>query len=506
MATPFHTLLANSLKNAKKIAQHHIIKSSELSRLDRERLLKADCLYKIVKGWYLLCPSHTNIGESTPWYASFWDFLRIYLTDRFGEQYCLSPEASMDLYLGKNYIPAQIVVIVKSGGTIKLNLPHNTSLLIYQDKKRFPKKIYTIEGLSVIPFELALCKMPPHFYIQQPQEAEIALTMLKNPEKILHFLLKDGMAQSAGRIIGGLRHINNNKLANRILETMEAAGFSIIENNPFKESPLLTKNELFESPYSARIKVLWKKTRGDVIALFPKPVSTIKEKKLLIKNIDTIYIQDAYHSLSIEGYQVSEELIEKIATGKWRPDDNEDDRNQKNAMAAKGYYEAFNKVKSTINKMIASKKPIDVLKNDFQKWYLALFSSSVTAGILSAAQLSGYRNQPVYIRNAQHVPPPYEAVRNCMLTLFDCLKDEENPAVKAVLAHWLIGFIHPYIDGNGRIARFMMNALLVSSGYPWTVIHLENRSKYLASLEKASIQGDIKDFAKLILKEMKQKK
>jgi Fic family protein len=57
-----------------------------------------------------------------------------------------------------------------------------------------------------------------------------------------------------------------------------------------------------------------------------------------------------------------------------------------------------------------------------------------------------------------------------MPMLFDLLEHEPEPGVRAVLGHWVFGFIHLYPDGNGRIARFLMNALLASGGYPWTVI------------------------------------
>jgi len=502
MAQSFHKLLATSLHKAKKVADHQIIKSAQLSRVDRERLIKAGCLQKIVRGWYLFCAPNTIPGESTAWYASFWDFARLYLTERFGKNYCLSPEASLDLYLGKNYLPSQIVVMAKSGGVVILKLPHNTSLLIYQEKKKFPKEINKIHGLNVLPFEYALCKMPISFYRQHSQEAEIALRMLSSPEKILHFLLSEGMVQAAERIVGGLRYLKNNEFADTILSAMQAAGFTVIENNPFQEKPLLANVTALKLPYSARIKSMWEKTRIDIIKLFPKPARTSRERKYLIKTLDNIYTQDAYHSLSIEGYQISEQLIEKIASGNWQPEENEEDNRHRNAMAAKGYYEAFKAVKNTVDKMVNSTSPIKILHREFSKWYLALFSPAVTAGIIPAEQLAGFRNQAVYIRNARHIPPPHHAVRDCMETLFECLTNEEHPAVKAVLAHWLIGYIHPYIDGNGRIARFAMNALLVCYGYPWTIIHLKNRRTYLNALEKASIYGDIRDFGKLIVKEM----
>ena len=80
-----------------------------------------------------------------------------------------------------------------------------------------------------------------------------------------------------------------------------------------------------------------------------------------------------------------------------------------------------------------------------------------------------------------------------MPALFDLLETENE---RAVLGHWLFGYIHPYPDGNGRRARFVMNAMLASGGYPWTVIQAENRAAYLSALESASIDQDIAPFAR----------
>ena len=70
--------------------------------------------------------------------------------------------------------------------------------------------------------------------------------------------------------------------------------------------------------------------------------------------------------------------------------------------------------------------------------------------------------------------------------------------MKAVLGHWLFGYIHPYSDGNGRMARFVMNALLASGGYSWTVIRVDDRDAYFASLERASIDQDMEPFARFL--------
>jgi Fic family protein len=67
-----------------------------------------------------------------------------------------------------------------------------------------------------------------------------------------------------------------------------------------------------------------------------------------------------------------------------------------------------------------------------------------------------------------------------------------------VLGHFVFVYIHPYIDGNGRMGRFLMNLMMASGGYPWTVIPVAERNAYMAALEKASVGEDIRPFADFI--------
>jgi Fic family protein len=94
-----------------------------------------------------------------------------------------------------------------------------------------------------------------------------------------------------------------------------------------------------------------------------------------------------------------------------------------------------------------------------------------------------------------HVPLNREAVRDAMPAFFDLLTEEAHPAVRVVLGHFIFVYIHPYTDGNGRMARFLMNTMTAAAGYPWTVIPLPERQAYMASLEKASVGEDIGPFA-----------
>lgn len=93
-----------------------------------------------------------------------------------------------------------------------------------------------------------------------------------------------------------------------------------------------------------------------------------------------------------------------------------------------------------------------------------------------------------------HVPLNKEALRDAMPAFFDLLRAEEDPDVRAVRPfHFRL---YPsYMDGNGRMGRFLMNTMMAAAGYPWTVIPLSERKTYMAALEKASVGEDIAPFA-----------
>jgi Fic family protein len=167
-------------------------------------------------------------------------------------------------------------------------------------------------------------------------------------------------------------------------------------------------------------------------------------------------------------------------------------------MAARGYWQAFNAVKRGVSSVLAGAPAAELARDAHREWYRELFQPSVAAGILAPAALAGYRNEFVYLKTSRYVPPRWEVVRDAMPTLFDLMVAEPEASVRAVLGHWLIGYIHPYMDGNGRIARFLMNFMLASGGYPWTVIHLEDRNRYLSALDRASLDQDIQPFARFI--------
>jgi Fic family protein len=70
--------------------------------------------------------------------------------------------------------------------------------------------------------------------------------------------------------------------------------------------------------------------------------------------------------------------------------------------------------------------------------------------------------------------------------------------MRVVLGHFGFVYIHPYMDGNGRMGRFLMNAMMAAGGYPWTIVPLARHDDYMASLESASVKHDINPFAEFL--------
>lgn len=79
--------------------------------------------------------------------------------------------------------------------------------------------------------------------------------------------------------------------------------------------------------------------------------------------------------------------------------------------------------------------------------------------------------------------------------------EEYHPLIRATLLHGEFVFIHPFVDGNGRTARLLMNFEAIKSGYLPIIIRKDIRVKYYETLDKAMVYHDYTDFIKLIVEE-----
>ena len=321
--------------------------ASTLGETHTKRLVDNGYLQMVIKGWYI--PSSPGSeGDSSVWYVSYWSFVTAYLDSKLGEEWSLSPELSLYLYSGKSVIPKQLIVRSPKASNNILSLPFGTSIL--DIKASVPESVVKEPryGVRQYPLTLALLLASPDFYRRQSLEARTCLAMVRDVSAITAAAIEGGHSTRAGRVAGALRSIGREEMADSLLTTMRQIGYEVTEENPFEENIRIPATTV--SPYASRIRLMWRKMRQIVISLKESAGIAPREVNLpeILSNMDATYIKDSYNSLSIEGYKVTEELLERVRSGEWDPKKDARDKEQKDALAARGYYQAFNSVKKTI--------------------------------------------------------------------------------------------------------------------------------------------------------------
>jgi hypothetical protein len=504
MAT-LHEKLAASLEKLHDLQStgQHVFRSEAFSRADRERLLQQGFLREVIKGWLISASPGAMPGDTTSWFASFWEFCARYCEYRFGANWHLSPEQSLLLHAEDTAIPTQVIVTSPHGTNNKIALLFGTSLYDLKSKMPDAADLMVKDGLRLFKPATALIRVSEDFMRRQPTELHVVLAAIKDSSEILAPLLQGGHTVVAGRLAGAFVRIGRKQIADEIVKAMKAAGHDVRPVDPFAQQQTFGSLRTGVLPIVGRLQSFWSLHRAEIVAAFPKAPGLPKDTAPYLNFVDEIYKSDAYHSLSIEGYRVTPELIERVRAGTWNPDANEADRKNHDALAARGYWQAFQSVKKSIEKIIAGAPAAKLVRDTYRDWYREMFQPCVAAGLIQAQALAGFRNHPVYLQGSRHVPPRWEVVPDAMDALFDLLEGEKESSVRAVLGHWLFGYIHPYPDGNGRMARFLMNAMLASGGFPWTVIRVEDRAGYMTALESASVQMNIGPFTAFIAERVK---
>ncbi len=502
MPTP-NEKLAIALEELRSLQQDgsRIFSSTQLSRTTRQRLRKHGFLQDVMKGWLMSASPTGAAGDTTPWFASFWEFCRRYGDERFGTKWHLSPDQSLLIHAENSTIPKQVVIHSPRAGNNRVDLPFRTSFFVLRSTSMPPSSDLEVKnGLRIFNIPAALTRVHEEFFTRYPIETQVVAGTVRDPAPLLVRLLEGGHATIAGRLAGLFRRLGQATFADEIVAAMKAADHDVRVVDPLDADRAVVLPAPSVLPIVARLQTLWADARETVLAEFPKAPGLPTNHKAYLETIDEVYKLDAYHSLSIEGYQVTPELIQRVASGTSEPLDKENH----DALAARGYWLAFQRVRETVRRIVSADTGSKIVRTAHREWYRELFGPHVSAGLLGAPMLAGYRNAPVYIRGSWHVPPRWELLPDAMSALFDLIEKEPEPAVRGVLGHWLFGYVHPFPDGNGRVARFVMNALLAAGGYPWTVIRVEERAKYLGALEAASAGSDLGPFARFVASQMRR--
>ena len=120
---------------------------------------------------------------------------------------------------------------------------------------------------------------------------------------------------------------------------------------------------------------------------------------------------------------------------------------------------------------------------------------------IDAENAGVYRSENVIISGAEHVPPDFINVPEQMAAIVaEYTNSTYHPIERAARLHTDFVNVHPFIDGNGRTARLLMNFELMKSGYLPVIIKANERLAYYESLDKASISRDYREFVEIVAK------
>ncbi|MDC3414493.1 Fic family protein [Terrihalobacillus insolitus] len=211
--------------------------------------------------------------------------------------------------------------------------------------------------------------------------------------------------------------------------------------------------------------------------------------KNVIQNLrETIRILWTYHSNAIEGNTLS--LVEtKIVL---------EEGITIGGTTLREHFEAINHAEAIDYVEDLVKKEINLTENVLKDIHRLILRN------IDVSNAGKYRNNDVYIKGSQHIPPQPYLIGPQMEDLFlwySKNKGTMHPVELAARFHFKFVYIHPFIDGNGRTARLLMNLILMQNGYPPAIIKvdLEQRVKYYKALEKASVDNNVEEFIQFVI-------
>lgn len=233
-------------------------------------------------------------------------------------------------------------------------------------------------------------------------------------------------------------------------------------------------------------------TIHDCVGTLEVDIASMSEGEA-IRTARAAKLEDTYHSTTIEGYRITKEEVHAVLDG--TPFKGRSPDETMRLMALEGYSRAFDRTLSLIGDAFRGEGP-EISEQMIFDLHLELWGPSIDAGIVDAADMRGWRESPVFIRQSRYVPPAPEKVGRYMGLLIErTIGLEAGPITRAVLTHWGFVHVHPFMDGNGRLARLLMNYVLAGSGLPWTTIRADERAIYFRALERAHVEDDFSAFA-----------
>ena len=144
------------------------------------------------------------------------------------------------------------------------------------------------------------------------------------------------------------------------------------------------------------------------------------------------------------------------------------------------------------------------MKEPLSEWQIKNLHRLVLKGIHDE-YAGAYRKEQVFISGATHRPPAHYLIEEKMEQMMNWYLNEGihlHPVERGAMLHAIFVGIHPFIDGNGRTSRLLLNLEVMKDGFPPVIIKVENRLGYYEALDKAHTTEDYSDFIALVEREV----
>jgi len=446
--------------------EQYIFYSQKMIKLTNlKSLIDLGLIAKIKAGVYLIKnPNEDNklaIQKNLPVIIKF-----------LGEEYknwCLGGSTALEYYLYGQTFQKKIRILIKD--KINKNLKIGNYIFEFRGNKNLTKEIINILPINKTPLKLL---SPEHLTINLLHR--LSPNELPKIKEIIPSLFRD-------------YHFDSEKLNQYALKEKKIKALKTFESLLSKTSRKLSANPIWIIQYNKE----YKKYVSDIKKVKTNHLKPNNNLQILIDNAIENKKYDAYHSTTVEGYNITPEEVSKLLDGKL---DIPKEKRLADFLAIKGYAMAFDFLIKKIKNDFGHPKINEKLIKDIQTH---LWTPNVNYGILEKKNLGLYRHEPVYIRNSFYVPPNWIKVPDLMDSYIKSMCQIKNKIYYSVISHGDLVKIHPFIDGNGRTARFLMNYILLCSGYKWVTIRNDHRDKYFKTLEQVQTKGEIIPFAKFII-------
>ncbi|MHB8793188.1 MAG: Fic family protein [Thermoleophilia bacterium] len=483
---------------------NYVVSEKEMDRRQREYLRKNGYLFPVARGFSVVKRREDDGDEVFP--LLYWQTVERILSPY---NWCLRSTTALQILNGDQTPQKQLLVRTKEKTNKKILLPVSFSISLQFDAgfdERLIKKM-DVSGRRIL--------------VDVPERVLVDVSRLKSKD-ILSFVagtkfdtrLLDAIYAKKPKPVVFKRLIelalksNRSDLAVKLQKTIEYhTNYQVLTKTLRGNSMEPTGPAVISPPWVIRQKEQAKEFEATLTRHLQPNIAQIKKQPLalLLEQARKHKKYDTYHSTSLEGYKITPEEVDALLSGK-PPEGIKEEGTEyleklKNQMAIIGYSEAFDFI---LKKVGSDFRKSHITEELIKDTYYNLFKPSVDAGIVDYYDLTSYRNMPVYIRGTRYAPPSYEKLPELMASYEKLVNEIKNPVTRAILAHYFFVTIHPYLDGNGRTGRLLMNYCLLSSGYSWVTIRTEQRVKYFDALTKAQMDDDILPFGKFIVEMLKE--